>query len=79
MIDLSPALRQVLKEGPAPGDVERLRAAADREDGQPAPVGGASQGDLGEVELAPGRAEGRVRVGAVGRGMEVGAARQAER
>ena len=70
---------QVLVQRPAAGDVERLGAAADAEQRQPAGVGGARQLELEGVEPGLGRAELGVALGrAVGVGIEVRAARQAD-
>ena len=70
---------QVLVQRAAAGDVERLGAAADAEDRQPARVGGARQLELEGVEPRLGRPELVVALaGAVGVGIEVRAAGQAD-
>ncbi len=63
-------------QGAAPGDVEHLGAAADAEDGQATGVGLPAEGELEGVDLAVGGTELGVGVGAVGDGIEVGAARE---
>ena len=56
----------------APGDVERLEAAADGENGNLTTVGKPGQRQLAVVELAPRRAEPPVRGLAIGLRIEVG-------
>ena len=69
----------VLVQRPAARDVERLRAAADAEHRQAGGVGGAGDGELEGVVLGVGRAELAVALqSAVGDGVEVGAAGQAD-
>ena len=68
----------VLVQRAAARDVERLGAAADAEQRQPGGVGGAGELELEAVERGLGRAEQLVRAGAVGDGVEVGAAGQAD-
>ena len=68
----------VLVQRAAAGDVERLRAAADAEQRHPHGVGGARQLELEAVELRLGRAELLVRAGAVGGGVEVRPAGEAD-
>ena len=68
----------VLVQRAAAGDVERLGAAADAEQRHPRGVGGARELELEAVERRLGRAERLVGAGAVGGGVEVGAAGQAD-
>ena len=68
----------VLVQRAAARDVERLRAAADAEQRHPHGVGGARQLELEAVELRLGRAELLVRAGAVGGGVEVRPAGEAD-
>ena len=71
--------RDVLVQRPAAGDVERLRAAADREDRQAALQAHADEAQLERVQARLGRAELDVAVGrAVGGRVEVRAAGETE-
>ena len=72
--DLFGEVGDVLVEVAAADDVERLGAAADRQDRHLAGVGAAGDVELEAVEVGLGRPELGVRLGAVVLGVEVGAA-----
>ena len=65
-------------QAPAARDVERLAAAADAEDRQPGGVGAAGDLELEHVEVGLDRAEVGCAVGAVGGGVDVRPAGQAD-
>ena len=68
----------MLVQRAAAGDVEDLHAAADREDRQPVGVGGACQRQLELVKVCLDRAGALVAALAVGLGIQVGPAGQAD-
>ncbi len=69
---------QVLMERAATGHVQHLHAAADAEDRQTASIRSADQGQLERVDPRLGRAELLVGAGAIGGGLDVGTAGQAD-
>ena len=73
-----PLAGQILQQRAAARDVEHLQAAADRQHGQLARLGGADERDLEAVEVRLGGAEAGVGLGAVDRRVQVRAARQAQ-